>query len=95
MKRWERAVYTVVVLLVGLIASVQLQANNNQKAEMLLQEAEHKASLEGDLEQAIQLCEQILSEHKGNRTVAANALIQMGNCYDKLGRTDVGLFRVV
>ncbi|MHC4541373.1 MAG: hypothetical protein ACYS74_16595, partial [Planctomycetota bacterium] len=61
---------------------------NNHKAEVLLQEAQHKALVDGDLERAIELCKKIVAEHKGNRSVVAKALVQMGRCYEKLGRAE-------
>jgi len=41
---------------------------------------------EGDLDEAIRLYKQIIAEHKDNRALVAKALVQMGGCYEKLGR---------
>jgi Tol biopolymer transport system component len=43
--------------------------------------------MEGKLEEAIQLYKKILTGRPSNRAVAAKALLQMGQCYEKLGET--------
>jgi Tol biopolymer transport system component len=74
--------------LVGLAAAAPTQVENNHKAELLLQEAHHRALVDGDLERAIELCKKIVAEHSGNRAVMAKALVQMGGCYEKLGQAE-------
>jgi len=53
----------------------------------LLQAATNKQLMEGKLEEAIQLYKKILTGRPSNRAVAAKALLQMGQCYEKLGET--------
>ena len=43
---------------------------------------------QGDLEEAIRLYEQIIKDHKDDRALVAKALVQMGGCYEKLGRAE-------
>ncbi len=43
---------------------------------------------EGDLEEAILLYKQIVEDFPGDRALAAKALVQMGGCYEKLGRAE-------
>jgi Tol biopolymer transport system component len=88
MNSWKTAACVTALVLVGLAGAVQAQVENNRQAEMLLQEAHHRALVDGDLEQAIELCKKILTEHSGNRAVAAKALVQMGGCYEKLGQAE-------
>jgi tricorn protease-like protein len=61
---------------------------NNHRAEVLLQEAHHRALVDGDLERAIELCKKIVAEHSSKRAVVAKALLQMGGCYEKLGKRE-------
>jgi len=44
--------------------------------------------VEGDLDKAIRLYKQIVEEFTDDPALAAKALIQMGGCYEKLGRTE-------
>jgi len=88
MNSWRRAACIAALALVGLVVPAPAQVENNHQAEVLLQEAQHRALVDGDLERAIELCEKILTEHGGNRAVAAKALLQMGGCYEKLGNTE-------
>ncbi len=54
----------------------------------LLQQALAKERAAGQLEQAIALYQQIARDHAANRPLAAKALLQLGRCYEKLGRTE-------
>lgn len=42
----------------------------------------------GDLDQAIRLYRQIIDNHAEDRVLVAKALLQMGGCYEKMGRTE-------
>ncbi|MFC1765092.1 hypothetical protein ACFL6U_23850 [Planctomycetota bacterium] len=88
MNRLTKAACVVVLALLGLATPVPAQVENNHQAEILLEEAQHRALVDGDLERAIKLCQQIIAEHNSNRAVAAKALLQMGGCYEKLGNTE-------
>jgi Tol biopolymer transport system component len=88
MNRWRTVAWIAVLTLGGLAAHAQAQVENNHQAEVLLQEARHRALVDGDLERAIELCKKIVAEHNGNRAVAAKALLQLGRCYEKLGRAE-------
>jgi len=88
MNRWRTVAWIAVLALGGLAAAAPTQVENNHQAELLLQEAHHRALVDGDLERAIELCKKIVAEHSGNRAVTAKALVQMGGCYEKLGRAE-------
>jgi Tol biopolymer transport system component len=88
MNRWRTVAWIAVLALVGLAAAAPTQVENNHQAELLLQEAHHRALVDGDLERAIELCKKIVAEHSGNRAVMAKALVQMGGCYEKLGQAE-------
>src|SRR6266851_8438674 len=78
----------VLAILAGLLTASFALAQKDDQAEVLLQAANHKQLVEGQLEEAIQLYKRIVQEHAGNRTVAAKALLEMGQCYEKLGNTE-------
>ena len=56
-----------------------------QTGHDLLQQALVMEQAEGDLQAAIQLYERIVQEFGGDGALAARALVQMGQCYEKLG----------
>jgi len=55
---------------------------------VLLQEAQHKELVDGQPAEAVEIYRGILTRYGGNRTVAATALVQMGQCYEKLGNVE-------
>ncbi|MBI4462718.1 MAG: PD40 domain-containing protein [Acidobacteria bacterium] len=76
------------VLLVGLLGAPSATAQNKHQGELLLQSANHKQLVEGKLEEAIQIYKRVVQEYASNRAVAAKALVQMGQCYEKLGKEE-------
>ncbi len=58
------------------------------QADVTLQRAIRKETLEGDLKGAIALYEKAVTEAKNNRPVAAKALIRLAECHQKLGNTE-------
>ncbi|MDA2925062.1 tetratricopeptide repeat protein [Acidobacteria bacterium AH-259-L09] len=54
----------------------------------LFQQALTKERAEGNLEEAIQLYQRIVQDFAGDRALAAKALLQMGQCHEKLGRAE-------
>jgi Tol biopolymer transport system component len=54
----------------------------------LFQKALVKERSEGKLDEAIQLYKQIAREHAADRALTAKALVQMGQCYEKLGNVE-------
>src|SRR5262252_483823 len=77
----------VTILAVPLTASFS-SAQKDDQAELLMQAAHQKQLVEGQLEEAIQLYKRIVQEHSRNHAVAAKALLEMGQCYEKLGNTE-------
>jgi len=59
-----------------------------QTAERLYQEGLYQEEVQGDLRNAITLFERILSEFPNARPVAANALMHIGLCQEKLGSAE-------
>jgi Tol biopolymer transport system component len=56
-----------------------------QTGSDLFQQALVKEQAEGDLQGAIALYERIVRDFSGDRTLSANALVQIGQCYERLG----------
>jgi Tol biopolymer transport system component len=67
-------------------ATVEVDAQRNTQAEVRLQAAITKETVEGDLAGAIALYKQLASG--ADRSVAARALVRMGACYERLGDKD-------
>jgi Tol biopolymer transport system component len=76
------------LLAAGLLTTLVAMPQNNDQAEVLLQSALHKEMVDGELEQAIDLYKKIVATHGSNRPVAAKALLQIGQCYEKLGKDE-------
>ncbi len=75
-------------LTLAVFAAGAVLAQAERSAEVQLKAAMHKEQVEGDLKAAIKLYQGIVEEHAKNRAVAAKALLQMGQCYEKLGQAD-------
>src|SRR5712691_305533 len=76
-----------VAVLIVTVASVALlhTAGDDRKASALLQAAQAKEAIEGDLKGAIALYQQAADEAGANRALAARALLGSGQAYQKLG----------
>src|SRR5713226_9744000 len=88
MKTTRAGWFLALMVLAGLLAAPLAIAQKDDQAEVLMQAAHQKQLVEGQLEEAIQLYNSILAKYSGNRAVAAKALVQMGQCYEKLGNTE-------
>ena len=80
--------FAVAVLLVGLGSGVYGVGQVDKQGEALLQAAKNTELVKGDLKAAIDQYKQILARPGVGRTVAAKALLEMGQCYEKLGQAD-------
>ena len=54
----------------------------------LFEQALAKERVEGNLQEAIRLYERVVTEFKSDRALSAQALVQVGRCYEKLGREE-------
>jgi|GEM_PF-1116247 len=70
------------------LVCLSLAAIAPQSGYDLFQKALAKERAEGKLEDAIQLYRQIVENFASDRPLAAKALVQIGKCYEKLGRTE-------
>ncbi|MEK7753020.1 MAG: tetratricopeptide repeat protein [Acidobacteriota bacterium] len=72
---------TIAVLILALGGPAGLAQSGND----LFQKALVQERTEGNLAEAIKLYQRILAQHAGNRKLAASALLQMAQCYEKQG----------
>ncbi len=72
-------------MLVVVAAAPIASSQRASRAELRFQEAHRKETIDGDLKAAIDLYRRALSEAGSNRTIAAQALVRLGECYEKLG----------
>jgi Tol biopolymer transport system component len=84
-----RSVVLLAVLGAGASWQFPARAQGAPEAERLLQKAIQKEAVDGDLNAAIEQYKKIIALPGGNRTVAAQALIHLGQCYEKLGEAQV------
>jgi len=77
---WVFAVFLSAMVLVSF-----QHAFTQESAEELYQAALFKKNADGDLEGAIELFNKILKEFPDNRKTCAQANLQLGMCYEKLG----------
>jgi len=78
----------VACVLVTPTAIPQSGGKTGDKAEVLLAAAKHKQLVDGDLEAAIQQYKSIVANFSADHAVAAKALVEMGGCYEKLGKEE-------
>ena len=71
-------------LLLGPVAAGQTK----DSPEVELKAATHLELVDGDLKAAIGQYQKIISNAGSNRSIAAKALLQMGQCYEKLGQAE-------
>jgi Tol biopolymer transport system component len=59
-----------------------------QRAEVLYQAAQKKEDVDGDLKAAIEGYRRVVTAAGSNRALAAQALVRIGECHEKLGSTE-------
>ncbi len=85
MNQMRTAFVVLVMLFAGVLSGTPQKSD---QGEVLLQKAIHKETVEGKLEEAIQIYKEVYTTSKNNRALAAKALVQMGQCYEKLGNAE-------
>ena len=83
-----KSLWRVLIVAVAVPGALVAGPAAAQSGHDLFQQALTQERAYGNLEQAIQLYEQILSDFAEDRALVANALVQLGNTYEKLGRPD-------
>jgi Tol biopolymer transport system component len=87
-KRTNMKFQSVLVIVFSLMLVLASSGYAQQKAGRLLQSGLYQEEVKGDLDEAIKVYERIIINFPKNRPVVAKALVQMGRCYEKLGRTE-------
>src|SRR4051812_3205206 len=75
------------ILLAMMAATCLVAASPSDEAERQLQKAEYQAKVLGNLPAAIQQFDLIASRNAG-KPVAARALLELGECEDRMGHAD-------
>jgi len=73
-------------LAVAVCAAFALQSSSQHK--VLFEKAKFTMETKGDLKGAIELFEEIIKKYPNERDYAANALLYIGMCYEKLGKSE-------
>lgn len=75
-------------LILGIAVSLALRAQAPNRAEVQLQAAINKETVEGDLEAAIDMYRKVAADHRTNRGAASRALLRLAEAQEKLGETE-------
>ena len=73
------------ITVVALGAGAMLNAQSPRSADVQMKAAQQKAEVEGDLKGAIEEYKKVVAAAGSNRALAAQALVRMAECYQKLG----------
>ena len=73
---------------VAVAAFTAVIASQTRSGNAVFEQALAKERVEGNLPEAIRLYERVVAEFAADRALAAKALVQVGLCYEKLGREE-------
>jgi Tol biopolymer transport system component len=76
------------MLLLAALAAWPTAGQQSDQAEVQLKAAMNRELVDGDLKGAIEQYQKIVSMYPQRRDVAARAIFQIGQCYEKLGREE-------
>jgi len=76
------------LLVANLMLSAALLATAQKTPESMLGAALHQEEVQGDLKGAIVAYQKVVAAQGVSRKIAAEALVRMGQCYEKLGDSD-------
>jgi Tol biopolymer transport system component len=83
----KRAFLSTVSLMGILLVAGGVGAQSSDQAAVMLEAAIQAQRVDGDLDGAIEMYTRILDEFSADRSVAARALLHLGECYELLGQT--------
>jgi Tol biopolymer transport system component len=79
---------TICTILILLAAPAAMFAQDRSQAGKLLESARHKEVMEGDLKGAIEQYRKIAGQFAKQPEIAAQALLKLGQCQEKLGQAE-------
>jgi Tol biopolymer transport system component len=71
-----------------LVLALTIDRSFAQTAEELYQKGIQLEEVKGELEKAIEVYKTLIDKHAPSRQVAAKALLHLGKCYEKLGKSE-------
>src|SRR6516162_2178053 len=83
--RRQKVEWRRILCVCGTMALTALVALPQGSAERALEAAIHEEAVAGDLKGAIEKYREIVARKDTPKPIAANALLHMGECYEKLG----------
>ena len=75
----------VFVPLLAILLTTPVHAQRSSPAEILMESARQKETVEGDLKGAIRQYEEIVKKYAADRPTVAKALVRMAEAHQKLG----------
>jgi Tol biopolymer transport system component len=79
---------SILLLVLAILFSFGIATAQQNKAEKLYQEGLYQMEGMGDYSKAIELFDRVVAEFPKDKPVAAKALLEMGQCYEKLGKSE-------
>ena len=79
---------TAIVGMIATLAVTTCLSADDKRAAVLMQAAQAKEIVRGDLQGAIALYQNVIKEAGSNRALAVKALLQMAECYRKMGDSE-------
>jgi len=83
----NRTLITIAAFAALLLGTAPAPAQKPDPAQAALKAAIDKELVDGDLKRAIDLYTKVANTHKSNKSVAAQALLRLGQCQEKLGQS--------
>jgi len=83
-----KRIFVLLAVITLAALSITAFAQRAKDAEVLYHRGVQLEEVKGELKEAIAVYEKLLKEFVDIRTIAAQALLRMGNCYEKLGQKD-------
>ena len=80
--------FRLVSIVAAVVAFSTVIASQTPSGHAVFEQALAKERVEGNLPEAIKLYERVVAEFAADRALAAQALVQVGLCYEKLGRDE-------
>ena len=80
MKNTKKLISILLLSIGGLFFLTNISLSQ-QSTDQLFEKALYLEDATGDLQQAIEICQQILEDNPENRNVGARALLHMGICF--------------